>query len=83
MLKFSLLIKVFFSFSNSQTIVTQLEGVEKKYMVLKERLEVKYLRNSAYATVKLSKLFEGLPREDPVPAKKTTEGENVLTAATA
>ena len=83
MLKFSLLIKVFFSFSNSQTIVTQLEGVEKKYLMLKERLEVKYLRNSAYATVMLSKLFEGLPREDMLPTKKTSEEENVLAAGTA
>ena len=57
--------------------------MERKYPVLKERLEVKYLRNSAYATVMLSKLFEGLPREEPLPTKKTTEEEKVLTAATA
>ena len=62
----------------------QLESVERKYLVLKERLEVKYLRNSAYATVMLSKLFEGLPREDQLrPAKKTTEEGNILAAATA
>lgn len=62
--------------------MTQLEGVERKYLVLKERLEVKYLKNSAYATVMLSKLFEGLPREE-LPHRKTTEEENVLAAATA
>ena len=61
----------------------QLESVERKYMVLKERLEVKYLRNSAYATVMLSKLFEGLPREDLLPTKKSTEDEGVFTPATA
>ena len=58
----------------------QLESVERKYMVLKERLEVKYLRNSAYATVMLSKLFEGLPKEPELPTKKE---ESVLAAATA
>ena len=64
--------------------LVQLENVERKYLVLKERLEVKYLRNSAYATVMLSKLFEGLPREDQLrPAKKTTEEGNILAAATA
>ena len=65
--------------------LVQLENIERKYLVLKERLEVKYLRNSAYATVMLSKLFEGLPREDQLrPAKKTTTEEgNILAAATA
>ena len=57
--------------------------MERKYLVLKERLEVKYLRNSAYATVMLSKLFEGLPREDLLPTKKITEDEGILAAATA
>ena len=42
--------------------------MEGKYALLKERLEVKYLRNSAYATVMLSKLFEGLPKEPGMPA---------------
>ena len=60
--------------------LVQLENVERKYLVLKERLEVKYLRNSAYATVMLSKLFEGLPKEPELPAKKE---ESVLAAATA
>ena len=63
--------------------MTQLGDVERKYLVLKERLEVKYLRNSAYATVMLSKLFEGLPREDLLPNKKITEDEGILAAATA
>ena len=63
--------------------MTQLGDVERKYLVLKERLEVKYLRNSAYATVMLSKLFEGLPREDLLPTKKITEDEGILAAATA
>lgn len=54
--------------------------MEGKYALLKERLEVKYLRNSAYATVMLSKLFEGLPKEPELSTKKE---ESVLAAATA
>merc|ERR1711962_1038240 len=59
-----------------------LKGVESQYSMLKERLEAKYLRNSAYATVMLSKLFEGLPRED-LRANKKGDRNNSLVAASA
>ena len=62
--------------------LTQLKGVESQYSMLKERLEAKYLRNSAYATVMLSKLFEGLPRED-LRANKKGDRDNSLVAASA
>ena len=60
----------------------QLKGVENQYFMLKERLEAKYLRNSAYATVMLSKLFEGLPRED-LRANKKVGRDHSLVAASA
>ena len=60
----------------------QLKGVENQYFMLKERLEAKYLRNSAYATVMLSKLFESLPRED-LRANKKGDRDNSLVAASA
>ena len=56
--------------------------MENQYFMLKERLEAKYLRNSAYATVMLSKLFEGLPRED-LRANKKVDRDNSLVAASA
>jgi len=38
-------------------------GLEKVYSSLRERVSGKWVAPSAYATVTLSKLFEGLPRE--------------------
>ena len=59
----------------------QLKGVENQYFMLKERLEAKYLRNSAYATVMLSKLFEGLPREDLQANKKSNRDISLVAAS--
>ena len=45
-------------FRNNLTVLGA--GVERFYHHLKDRLETKYLKHSAYATVSLSKLFESL-----------------------
>jgi hypothetical protein len=43
--------------------------VERFYSHLKERVETRYIKNNAYATVSLTKLFEGL-----FPQAKAKEG---------